>query len=218
MLKRLRRGRKDGSACLRWNEALWKWQIRARYRSRDRHRQDRLSRGFRFRVRSGSDGGGDGGPATRDGDRVAEKRSPLPWCATGIRVRPRVTVAIRHDVCVCAYVCVLSVSARPASSVERPRFACLGENAPAREHFPDERPSHKNEGGGGKNFLSCHDWFTAPLCKYNNRDFRIRGLYDMRLRFYVSPKESLEYLIPTKLSLEFFFFFNRFQTEREFAR
>ncbi|CAL1682993.1 unnamed protein product [Lasius platythorax] len=67
-----------------------------------RERWTRAVRVARFpvsRARTGSGSGGGGGdgephswsppcePATRDGDRVAEKRSPLPRCATGIRVR-----------------------------------------------------------------------------------------------------------------------------------
>lgn len=169
--------------------------------------QGGLSRGFRFRRETGWGSGG--GAATRDGDRVAEKRSPLPRCATGIRLRPRVTVATWHDVRVCVGACV--VSQRATSSVERPRFARLAENAPAREHFPVERPSHEDKKGGeGGFFFSLSRLIHGVFVQTTAISEITRIAGDRSDTRFVSH----EYLIQTESSLEFCFFFlrSRFQT------
>lgn len=151
---------------------MWKWQIRVRPRA-----------------------GGPGRPVTRlpvsPRDRMGKRRRSRdsrrrPRCGktvtvTEVRYRNSPTASCNRcdSACACVRVCVGAcvVSQRATSSVERPRFARLAENAPAREHFPVERPSHEDKkgGGGGIFFLACHDWFTASLYK-QPRFQKLRGL------------------------------------------
>lgn len=115
-----------------------------------------------------------GGVARNYGGKTVTVTAPLR--ATGIRVRPRVTVA---TLVLSIASGVWYVSQCAATGVER---SLALPNAPACERFPLGCTSH------GDQAIFCHDWFTAPLCKYYVSRIRDRMIDEKLVLFVTSER------------------------------